>query len=334
MKNVAMIGFGGIAQSHKNAHLRLEAEGKERLVAVCDITPSSFEKRIKINIDTGEQSVEGSFNTYTDLEKMLASEEIDVIDICIPSYLHADLAIDMMERGYDVMSEKPMALHHEDCLRMLDAMRRTGKVLMIGQVLHFYPEYACLKRIVSDGRFGKPTSAVFQRFSGLPKWSWENWYHDYDKAGGVISDMLIHDIDMARYLFGTPAFVECNASSKNVKYDCAHIAMGYDFPVTCIGDWSQNGARFKMAYWLGFEKATVILEKGKPTVYPNDGGEPYVPAEYEGGDGMYYQLKYMLELVETGKKNEISTPEGAAETIRIVEAAHRSADMRGERVAL
>ena len=65
-----------------------------------------------------------------------------------------------------------------------------------------------------------------------------------------------------------------------------------------------------------------------------DGDEPYVPAEYEGGDGMYYQLKYMLELTETGKKNEISTPEGAAETIRIVEAAHKSADMRGERVAL
>ena len=182
------------------------------------ITKKTNIKRIKINIDTGEQAIEGNFNTYTELEAMLANENIDVIDICIPSYLHADLAIEMMEWGYDVMSEKPMALHHGDCQRMLEAMRRTGRVLMIGQVLHFYPEYAYLKEVVSDGRFGKPTSAVFQRLSGLPKWSWENWYHDYDKAGGVISDMLIHDIDMARYLFGTPAFVECNASSKNVKF--------------------------------------------------------------------------------------------------------------------
>ena len=85
---------------------------------------------------------------------------------------------------------------------------------------------------------------------------------------------------------------------------------------------------------MGFEKATVILEKGKPTVYPNDGAEPYVPEDFKSEDGMYCQLKYMLELTETGKKNEISTPEGAAETIRIVEAAHKSADMGGARVTL
>ena len=334
MKKVAMIGFGGIAQAHKNAHLRLEAEGKERLVAVCDITPSQFESRKKINIDTGEQSLEGNFNTYTELEAMLASEEIDIIDICVPSYLHADLAVAMLDRGYHVMSEKPMALKSEDCERMLHAMRRSRRRLMIGQVLHFYPEYEYLKQAVSDGRFGKPTSAIFQRFSGLPLWSWQDWYHDYDKAGGVISDLLIHDIDMARYLFGAPKHVECNASSKNVKYDCAHVRLGYDFPVTCLGDWSQNGASFKMGYWIGFEKATVILEKGKPVVYPNDGSASFVPEGFKNSDGMYHQLAYFLWLTESEGENEKSTPEGAAETIRIVEAAHRSADLAGQRIIL
>ena len=59
----ALLGFGGIAQSHKNAHLRLEAEGKERLVAVCDITPSSFEKRIKINKEIASSAISFSYSS-------------------------------------------------------------------------------------------------------------------------------------------------------------------------------------------------------------------------------------------------------------------------------
>lgn len=331
MIRTAMIGFGGIAQTHKNAHLKFEKEGRERLVAVCDITPSQFEKRIKINIDTGEPETGGSFGIYTDLEKMLAENGIDLIDICIPSYLHADMAVDMLSRGYNVLSEKPMALNSADCERILEAAKKSGKRLMIGQCLRFYGEYVYLKEAVSDGRFGKVTGVLFQRLSALPRWSWQNWYQDFSKSGSVICDMQIHDLDMARYLFGEPEYIECRASTKNVKYDLSHVSLGYSFPCTCIGDWTRNGGRFEHKYAVGFEKATVIMEGGKITVYPNDLSEPYEP-EWTHCGGIEGEINYYLSLLESGEENLKNPPESAAATIRLVEAAWKSADEGGARV--
>ena len=88
MVKTAMIGFGGIAQSHKNAHLQFEAEGREKLVAVCDIDPEQVKRRIKINLEDAPEVCGGHFNVYTDYEEMLRSEDVDLVDICVPSFLH------------------------------------------------------------------------------------------------------------------------------------------------------------------------------------------------------------------------------------------------------
>jgi len=331
MINVAMIGFGGIAQAHKNAHLKFEAEGRERLVAICDITPEQFKKRIKINIDTGEETLGGNFKTYTDLEEMLGNEKIDLIDICIPSYLHADMAVDMLSRGYDVLSEKPMALNSADCARILEAKNKSGKRLMIGQCLRFYGEYEYLKKIIDDKTYGEVKSVLMQRLSATPKWSWHNWYQDFTKSGGVICDMQIHDLDMVRYLFGEPEYVEAHASTKNVKYDMAQIFLGYDFPVLSVGDWTLNGTKFTHMYRVGFENATVIMDNGKIMVYPNDYSAGYEP-EWKRIGGIEGEIDYYLDLIENNKENEKNPPESAAETIRLVEAAYESADNGGIRI--
>ena len=335
MVKTAMIGFGGIAQSHLKAHQSLEAAGLEKLVAVIDVTPEQFTKRIKINIDTGERSLAGDFHVYYDLEEMLSKEEIDLIDICIPSYLHAETAVTMLERGYNVLSEKPMALNSADCEKMIAAMKKSGKRLMIGQCLRFYPEYQFIKDCIEDGRYGKVTSAEFRRISGTPLWSWQNWYHDYDKAGGVITDMQIHDLDMARYLFGEPAYVECHANSKKVKFDVSHVVMGYDFPVTSIGDWTFQGGKFAASYRIGFENATVVYEGGKVTVYPADlfnVSEPFEP-ELKGRGGIYNEIAAMINFIETGAENTKNPPESAAATIRLIEAVRVSAEAGSIRVA-
>ena len=335
MVKTAMIGFGGIAQSHKNAHLQFEAEGREKLVAVCDIDPEQVKRRIKINLEDAPEVCGGHFNVYTDYEEMLRSEDVDLVDICVPSFLHAKIATEMLERGYNVLSEKPMALNSADCEMMLAAYekaKKNGKYLMIGQCLHFYPEYEYLKACIDDGRFGKVTSAVFQRLSGIPMWSWQNWYWDYEKAGGVITDMQIHDLDMARWLFGEPEWVECRASSKYTKFDNSHVTLGYDFPVTCLGDWTLRGVKFNMSFRFGFEKASVILDGGKLTVYPADGSAAYEPDYRHPHTGIAGEVGYLLDLIENGGENVKNTPVSAYNTIRLVEAIRESAENGGRRV--
>jgi len=333
MINVAMLGFGGIAQAHKNAHLKFEAEGREKLVAICDINPEAFTKRVKINIDTGEPIREGNYNIYYDLDEMLKNEKIDLVDICIPSYLHAEYAAKLLKLGYDVQSEKPMALNSADCEKVIAAQKESGKHLMIGQCLRFFGEYEYLKKIIDEKTFGEVRGVLFQRLSAGPKWSYKNWYQDFSKSGSVICDMQIHDLDMARYLFGEPKYVECHASTKNVKYDMAQISLGYDFPVLSIGDWTMNGCKFSHHYRVSFENATVIMDAGKITVYPNDGSASYEP-EFKHIGGIEGEIDYYLNLLENGGENTKNPPESAADTIRLVEKCYKSADLGGQRVEL
>ena len=92
MLKVAILGYGGIARSHRKGYEQLaEQNAPVKLVALCDIDPQQFTKLVAIN--QGEVAeTQTHYNTYTDLEEMLAQEELDVIDICLPTYLHCEYA--------------------------------------------------------------------------------------------------------------------------------------------------------------------------------------------------------------------------------------------------
>lgn len=333
MINVGMIGFGGIAQAHRAAYQKLIAQGLQvNLAAVCDIDPMRFEKRTVINIDTGSDDLNFTFNRYLSVDEMLENEKLDIIDICLPTPLHASTAVAMLEKGYHVLSEKPMAYNSEDCKRMLDAAEKSGKLLMIGQCLRFYNEYDFVKQCVLDGRFGKPQTAYFSRLSGPPIWGWKNWFMNYSMSGGCLTDMHIHDIDMARHLFGEPNAVVCRTKDSASKSDDVTTVLYYDdISVTAIGQWSLVGYPFAMSYRIRFEKATVAFENGKVTVYPADGSESYSP-DITARDGIEGEIEYFVGLIENGASNEKNPPISAAKSLKLIEALRLSAEKGGEKI--
>ena len=86
---VAMIGFGGIAKSHKRGYEKLEKAGEPvKLVAICDINPEQFTKAQAINLEGNPKYDLSDQTLYTDLDEMIAKEEFDMVDICLPSFLH------------------------------------------------------------------------------------------------------------------------------------------------------------------------------------------------------------------------------------------------------
>lgn len=332
MLKAVLIGYGGIAKAHQKGYTKLEKDGKVKLVAVCDICKEAFEKKVKINIDSDtEQTL--SFNTYTDLEEMLSKEEFDFADICVPSYLHREISVKLLERGYNVLCEKPMALRSEDCDAMLEAEKRSGKHFMIAQCLRFFPEYEFLKTCIDDGRYGKVLAAFFNRNSAQPLWGFENWYTDYDRCGGAVMDIHIHDIDMARYLFGEPEFVSCRASDCTTKYDIVQTTLYYgNTPVSANGCWTAGRIKFAASFKVDFEKATIIFEGGKVTVYTDDpNGEPIVP-ELVGYDGYTGEISYFCDIVEGKITNDKNPASSAANTVRLIETMKRSVDMGGEKI--
>lgn len=329
MLNAAILGFGGIARAHKGGYEILEKEGKVRLVAVCDIRADAFEQEIEINLKSESTKVSNTYHCYTDLEKMLEQEQIDFIDICVPSYLHREYSVKLMEKGYNVLCEKPMALNSNDCGAMLDAEKKSGKHFMIAQVLRFFNEYEFLKNCIENRTFGKPLAAFFNRISNPPTWGWDNWFMDYNKSGGCITDLHIHDVDIVRYLFGEPNAISCRAMDTCTKYDLVQTVFQYDdVIVTAHGSWASKKTKFFAGYRVDFEKASVVYESGKVTVYPNDETHSYSP-ELGNWNGYTNEIAYFCDVVNETIENKRNPASSAAKTIRLIEVMKQSADELG-----
>lgn len=329
MLKICILGYGGIARVHRDSYKDLEAKGKAKLVAVCDIDESRFDQKIDINIQGDDSEKSESFNTYLDLDEMLEKEKPDIVTVTLPTFLHTEKTIYLLEKGYNVMCEKPMSLTYEGCKQMLAAAEKSGKLLMIGQCLHFASEYEFLKEAVESGKFGKVRSAFFQRISSPPLWSWENWYMNTERSGGCIYDLHIHDIDFVRYAFGEPKKISCISKAGYTDYESAFSTLWYDdFAVTAIGDWSLLNYGFAPSYRVAFEKAVLEWKDYRLTVYPTEGEKYDVALDNKSAYGA--EVEYMCDILTEGFENKKNAPESAALTIKLVQTLKKSADNNGD----
>ena len=143
MLKVALVGVGGISGAHIPAW---ESMDDAELVAICDIRPERMEKYT-------------DKHRYTDFDEMLENENVDILDICLPTFLHADFAVKAMEKGINVICEKPISLNREDVHRVYSTAKKNNVCFMVAQVLRFWPEYEVVKNIYDSGKYGKLLSA-------------------------------------------------------------------------------------------------------------------------------------------------------------------------------
>ncbi len=134
------------------------------------------------------------------VEEML--DQVDVVDICTPTYLHHPMAIRAAQAGKHVICEKPLALSVADGQAMIDACNAAGVHLLVGHVVRFFPEYALAKATVDRGDIGRVAVTRLKRVNFQPTRSTGNWFLDPEKSGGMIVDLMIHDFDYARWLCG------------------------------------------------------------------------------------------------------------------------------------
>ncbi len=338
MKNVkvAMLGYGGIAKAHKRAYERLEEEGFPiRLVAVCDIDPDAFSRGGATNLGaSGESSLEG-LNLYTDCNDLLENEDFDMVDICLPSYLHKEYAIKMLAAGKHVLSEKPMALSSVDCEEMLESAKKFDKKLLIGQCLRFEPSYLYLKDCIDSERFGKLKNLFMNRLSAHPMWGFEHWYQNSERSGGCIMDLHIHDVDMARFLLGEPNAVSCISYDGISRWQVVNSRFFYDdVTVIATGSWDEAATcPFQADFRARFENASVVLGKDGVTVYPDE-GKPYQPTLL-AQKRMDEEIRLLASMIlDPTKENLTCPPESAQLTIALVEKLRESADQNGTTVKI
>ncbi len=313
MRRVGLIGIGGMGFVHYNCYKKLEGA---KIVAVADPRVELAKEKI------GEDDVK----VYADMDSLLANEDIDMVDICTPSYMHADMAVKAMRAGLDVLCEKPMSISSEGTAKIVAAQKETGRTFMTAHVVRFMSPYVYLKRIIDSGELGKPIHIQMKRISGIPRWSWEDWMRDIGKSGGAPVDLSVHDIDFVQYAFGQPKEVSGTYMCMKDNNDYLESELIYDgFSVSVIGGWYNAEIPFEASYTAVFENGYVKSEGGKVEkngvqvdldtgiVSENTG------INLSGADGYADEIAYFVSCLEAGVKPEKVTPESSESSVKLVE---------------
>lgn len=322
----AVCGYGALG--HVHADDLVQVPGVEP-VAVCDIRPQQFEPReAAFNLKAGERRFDvRSVQHFTDWRQMLREARLDLLVVALPTDLHAQVSIAALEAGVHVLCEKPMALTAADAVRMAEASERTGRRLMIGQCLRFWPEYEALARLVRERPYGPLRALRMFRTGGYSEWSAENWFNDHRRSGGAILDLHLHDVDWVAHVLGAPrAILASGRTGKSGGIDDVTAVFDYgDCHATIVGSWMYSS--FRMAFEAVFEDATVAWDGSQPMSLRRRGGEPE-PVPVEKGSAYVRELAYLCQCIRENRAPERCLPRSTAETVRLVELERRSISER------
>jgi predicted dehydrogenase len=170
--------------------------------------------------------------------------------VCTPTPLHRPYTEKLASAGAHVFCEKPIAPTIEDAEAMVRAAKNAKVQLFIGHVLRFFQEYAAIKRILDEGKIGRPAVARASRCGAYPRGS-NDWFTDYKQSGGALFDMSIHDIDFLNWCLGRPTRVFCRRHKEHLRdYALAIIRYESGAMAHVEGSWAHPGG-----FYTAFELA-------------------------------------------------------------------------------
>ncbi len=148
----------------------------------------------------------------------------DAIDLCLPTDIHKDCALQAIAAGRPLLVEKPIAGSLEDGAEIVKAAEKAGVTLAVGHVVRYFPEFRKGHDLVKNGAVGNPAAARMRRGGGPPK---AEWFLDHSRSGGVLVDLAVHDFDWLRWTLGEVAFLYSRSVS-------AKKGFGVDYALTTL----------------------------------------------------------------------------------------------------
>ncbi len=223
MIHVAVVGCGNIAHAHVEGLLTFPE--RCRIVALCDIYPEKAEAmRQKYGLDC---------QVYDDHEKMLSSEHsIDLVHVCTPPYVHAEIAINAMNAGCNTVVEKPMATCLAECDSMLEAERRNQVTMACIAQNRFRNSIYKLKKTADSSLAGRICCAHVDSLWWRGHCYYDLWWRGtWEKeGGGPTLNHAVHHIDMLNWMKGTLP-EEVTAILTNVAHDNSEVE---DLSLACL----------------------------------------------------------------------------------------------------
>ncbi len=330
MVRVGIAGIGFMGVTHYKAYAGVP---EARVAAVFTRDPAKLAgdwSNVRGNFGDagGVQDLTG-ITKHSVLDDILQDPEIDLFDLCLPSYMHREVAIRAMEAGKHVLVEKPIALTVADADAMIAAAERTGRLLMVAQVLRFWPEFAILRDLKESGEYGKLLAAHFKRVISRPDWSGDNWFADPSRTGGAVVDLHIHDSDFIQFLFGAPRAVTSRGITAGGG-EVVYCATTYEFEdpnlavSTHSGAVAQPAVPFEHGYDVYFERAMLRHNSATNPKIELFAGDEVRELPPRIADGFQEQLRTAVRGVQQGEAPAVLAGRSARNSLAIVLAETES----------
>jgi predicted dehydrogenase len=332
---IGVFGLGFMGSTHLRA---IQKMSQAEVVAVACDEPKRLEgdlTGIQGNIGgPGDRWDFSGIARYSDPYEALANPQIEAVDICLPTNLHAPVAIAALQAGKHVLVEKPMALSGEDCDDMVRAAAGNHRVLMTAQVLRFMPAYARTRQMIQGGELGTIRSAIFRRRCAAP--GWNQWLDKREISGGGVFDLLIHDLDFCLHAFGKPqalTAVGYEDLPRGIDWITVELFYAGIGGVVISGGWHHpKSFPFSMEFTVVGDRGTVDYNSSHTplTVYRADGGTERLPLPQV--DGYQAEIEYFLGCCIGSRVPELCRAEESATAVKLAVLMQKARARQGERI--
>lgn len=285
---VGVIGTGAMGQNHVRIYSEME---NVELVGIADVDKD------RVTQLASEYGTQG-FTDYKELLKM----ELDAVSIVVPTKLHKQVALEVIESGANLLVEKPIADSTENADAIIKAAKEKNKILMIGHIERFNPAVARLKEIIDSGILGKIVSISTRRVGP---------YNPRIRDVGVILDIGVHDVDIISYLYGAKANEVYAVAGANIHpfedHATIHMRLNHELSGLVEVNWLTPHKIRKLTV-VGLE-GVAYLDYIDQTVEIHD--KDWIrKAKVEKGEPLKRELEYFIQCVKNVEEAQPSGSEG------------------------
>jgi len=325
---VVIVGAGFIGKIHANAYKNLK---NVEIKGFCDL-----------NTEKGK-GVAKEFNVsfYDNYDSVLDGNLVDIIDVCVPTFLHKKVAIKALRAGKNVLCEKPIALNLKDADDIINEAKKTKGKFMGTHNHRFQVENVMCKETADSGKIGKILSCSSYRLGIRPDWSEGNWMNDPKLSGGAATDFILHDIDFCNWIGGRPITVMTQGiRSETGAWDYMDISINYESGIKGFveGGWMCKGEfPFTQEVRILGDKGTIDwISRAEKNIEKRAQAASQVAVYLEGQSAKYPEIRkkdpyeieigYFIECLKNDKPIEVVKPMDTRRALEVSLAAKRSAE--------
>ena len=332
MLGVAILGSGAIARTHVGGYLSYAEQCEIR--ATCDIFPEKAQALID------EKGLKNAV-PYKEIDDVLERKDIDLVSICLPPNIHAEVSIKAMKAGKHVLCEKPMSASLEECDRMIKAAEETGKLLSVVANNRFVTPLRKLKLLIDEGIAGKVLHATVNSLWWRAANYYDLWWRGTWKSetGGCVINHAVHHVDLLLWMLGRPQRVTsviANVAHDNSECEDLGIAI-LEYPgllAQMTASLVAHGQEQEMVFQAEKAKLSapwnLVSSKPLPNGFPDNDEETLkaIQARYDSLPALTHeahagQIGNVLAAIE-GKEDLVVTAQDGRSALELIMAMYKS----------